>query len=61
MPTNTHLVIATGSALGTTRVMIADSTVVATSSAPAAKTSTESTVFPTVRPPPFASPRRPGP
>src|SRR5215218_8393130 len=50
---NTHLVIVTGSALGTTRVMIADSTVVATISAPPTKASTAST-FPTASVPPLA-------
>jgi hypothetical protein len=41
---NTTLVISTGSALGTTRVMIADSTVATTISAPTPKASTASTV-----------------
>jgi hypothetical protein len=54
IPRNTHLVIATGSALGTTRVMIADSTVVPTSSAPTTKASTDSTVVPTASLPPLA-------
>jgi hypothetical protein len=54
MPMNTHLVIITGSALGTTRVMIADSTVVATISAPTTKASTASTVVSTVSLPPLA-------
>jgi hypothetical protein len=54
MPLNTHLVIITGSALGTTRVMIADSTVVATSSAPTTKASTASTVVTTASLPPLA-------
>ena len=47
MPENTHLVIRTGIARGTTRVMIADSTVVTTISAPTTKASHASTVVPT--------------
>ena len=60
MPVNTHLVIITGSALGTTRVMIADSTVATTSSAPTPKASTASTVVSTAALLPLAAyrPRR---
>jgi hypothetical protein len=47
MPVNTHLVIITGSALGTTRVMIADSRVATTIPAPTPKARTASTVVPT--------------
>jgi hypothetical protein len=54
MAVNTHLVIITGSALGTTRVMIADSTVVAKSSAPTTNASTASTVVTTDILPPLA-------
>src|SRR5215213_1786738 len=43
-PVNTHLVIITGSALGTTKVMMADSTVATTISVPTPKASTASTV-----------------
>jgi hypothetical protein len=64
MTLNTHLVIITGSALGTARVMIADSTVATTISAPTANASTPSTVVPTASLPPLtadaaAPPRRP--
>ena len=56
MPENTHLVIRTGIARGTTRVMIADSTVVTTISAPATKAIHASTVVPTASLPPLPAP-----
>ncbi len=56
--TNTHLVIATGSARGTTRVMIADRTVVTTISAPTTNASTAITVVPTASLPPLGPSRR---
>src|SRR4029450_8776047 len=54
IPMKTQRVIITGSALGTTRVMIADSTVVATISAPTTKASTASRVVSTASLPPLA-------
>src|SRR4029450_13037269 len=56
IPMKTQRVIITGRALGTTRVMIADSTVVATISAPTTKASTATTVVSTasLAPPPRA-------
>ncbi len=55
MPVNTSRVILTGSALGTTRVMIADSTVATTISAPTPTASTASTVAPPAAFPPPAA------
>jgi hypothetical protein len=55
MALNTHLVIVTGSALGTTRVMIADSTVATTISAPTPNASTASTVVSTASLPPLSA------
>ena len=60
MPVNTHLVILTGSALGTTRVMIADSRVATTIPAPTPKASTASTVVPTASSLPSPPTRRGG-
>ena len=54
MPESTHRVIRTRIARGTTRVMIADSTVATTISVPATKASHAGTVVPTASLPPPA-------